>query len=171
MDISQLLNEKFKGTSLSELKVRLPDIVEEIKQHKKISEEIINMLSQKLLKEPEENIYLEGRGNVVSMLNLANHDRMCSLMQVIEQKKYLAQLLEEDLDSLRDTKVSIGKEHMCPEFEDVSLIKTTYKFDENPIGILGIIGPKHMEYSKMISLVNFVAGTVNKIINKLAQTK
>ncbi|PIZ13189.1 MAG: heat-inducible transcription repressor HrcA, partial [Elusimicrobia bacterium CG_4_10_14_0_8_um_filter_37_32] len=49
----------------------------------------------------------------------------------------------------------------------VSLIKTVYKLGEEPVGILGIIGPKRMEYPKMISLVNFVASTINKIFNKI----
>jgi len=75
-------------------------------------------------------------------------------------------LLDKDLRKLSGVEVTIGKEHSVPEFEDISLVRTSYKSGENPVGVLGIIGPKRMEYPKMISLVDFVAKILNKMLAK-----
>ena len=77
-------------------------------------------------------------------------------------------MLEKDIEKLEGVEVTIGKENRIPGLNDLSFIKTAYKLDGNPVGVLGIIGPKRMEYSKMISLVTLVATTVNRILKKIS---
>jgi len=170
-DINQLLNEKFHNATLYELKVKLPDIIDEIKQRKTETEKIAAGISGRLLRDSDENVYLQGTGNIMSMLKKTSYDKVCSLMHLIEHKKHLARILEDDFENLKNTRVTIGREHSRPELEDLSLVKTTYKIGNKPIGILGIMGPKRMEYSKMISLVNFIANIVNGAMDRMAKLK
>ena len=51
--------------------------------------------------------------------------------------------------------------------KDCSLITTTYGIDGNVIGTIGIIGPKRMEYSKVISVMNWVKKKINEDILKI----
>jgi len=49
--------------------------------------------------------------------------------------------------------------------KDFSVVSSTYKSGNKAVGALGIIGPKRMEYPKMVALVDFIAKVVNNILN------
>jgi len=171
-DISQILNEKFKDSTISELTNKLPDIIHEIEYRHKELNKFIKLLSNQLNRQaPDDEIFLEGMDKMLPKLKIDDYKKLASFIQLIEHKKLLRQVIEEDFSKMLNTHVTIGKEHHMPELNDVSLIKTVYKLGEEPVGILGIIGPKRMEYPKMISLVNFVASTINKIFNKIVGEK
>jgi heat-inducible transcriptional repressor len=51
---------------------------------------------------------------------------------------------------------------MLAELKDLTIITTVYKNGEQAVGILGIIGPKRMEYQKMMALVGHVSEMLNK---------
>jgi heat-inducible transcriptional repressor len=165
-DISDLMNEKFRNLTLNELKLRLLEIFDEIKQNQMIVSKIVNNIYEQLNYEQEKRIMLDGVSNIIPAMTNLEYNKVYNALQLIEQKKRLADLFEKELELLNNTKISIGKENPYPEFEEMSLIRTSYKIDGTPIGVLGIIGPKRMEYDKMISIVNFIGDMVNKIINE-----
>ena len=90
------------------------------------------------------------------------------MMRVIGEKGTLAGLLEtelhlreQDTTSLRPT-VKIGRESGIPELAGLSLITTIYKKDDKIVGVLGILGSKRMEYSRMMSLVDYLSDLVSR---------
>ena len=66
-----------------------------------------------------------------------------------------------------DICIQIGKENKSELIKDCSLITTTYGIDGNIIGTIGIIGPKRMEYSKVISVMNWVKKKIDEDILKM----
>jgi len=167
-EITEILNSKFTGVLLSELKYILDEIVDEIKNNQKQTESLVDLVSKNLFEMDEEKVYIEGTSNIAQFLTTKEFNNLSRFWKIIEQKKLLAKILEKDLDKLKGVDVKIGKEHELPELKDVSLIRTVYKIKETPLGVLGIIGPKSMEYSKMISLVDFVSSAVNKLLEKFS---
>ncbi|MFN3966467.1 MAG: heat-inducible transcriptional repressor HrcA [Endomicrobiia bacterium] len=168
-EITEILNTKFTGILLSELKYTLDEIVYEIKNNQKQTEALLNMISKQIFEMDEEKIYIEGTSNIASLISTPEFNNLSKFWKIIEQKKLLAQILEKDLDKLKGVEVKIGKEHELPELKDISLIRSVYKVKDKPLGVLGIIGPKRMEYSKMISLVDFVTSVVNKLLERIAE--
>ena len=55
----------------------------------------------------------------------------------------------------------IGRESGLPELMGLSLVTTTYSHQGRSIGVLGILGSKRMEYSRMMSLVEYLSGLVS----------
>jgi len=49
--------------------------------------------------------------------------------------------------------------------EHLSVVSSPYRAGNRMAGALGIIGPKRMEYPKMVALVDFVARVINNILN------
>lgn len=64
--------------------------------------------------------------------------------------------------------VRIGQEIMLDGLQDCSFITTSYKIGDTVAGRIGVIGPRRMEYGKVISHINFVKMTVNDQIKRLA---
>lgn len=64
--------------------------------------------------------------------------------------------------------IRIGQEITLDGLEDCSFITTTYKMGESVTGRIGVIGPRRMNYSKVISNIDFVKMTLNDQIRNLA---
>ncbi len=64
-------------------------------------------------------------------------------------------------------KVQIGGQGKIADLKDLSVITTSYSYGDKIIGVLGIIGPKRMEYEKMMTLVKSVSKVVNGLLLKM----
>lgn len=66
--------------------------------------------------------------------------------------------------------VRIGSENPNKALQNLSVISSTYQLADKTVGVLGILGPKRMEYPKMISLVDYISQMVNKMLKKLDES-
>ncbi|MBI3329190.1 MAG: heat-inducible transcription repressor HrcA, partial [Nitrospinae bacterium] len=41
-----------------------------------------------------------------------------------------------------------------------------YKEGERPLGVVGILGPKRMEYPRMMSIVGYTANVLSRMLSK-----
>ena len=82
------------------------------------------------------------------------------MMRIVEERQRLSGLLAEKMDDLRrsgkDVAVSIGSENEIKELKNVSIVSSAYRVGDRTVGMLGIIGPKHMQYTKVMSLVKLM---------------
>jgi heat-inducible transcriptional repressor len=120
-----------------------------------------------------EALYVEGADNILSYAeDIGDISMVQSLMRVFNEKRRLAGLLEHELGLKQQPQkgglararphVSIGAESGLPEFRDLSLVTTTYKHHDRVVGVLGILGSKRMEYSRMMSLVDCLGDIVSR---------
>jgi heat-inducible transcriptional repressor len=65
--------------------------------------------------------------------------------------------------------IRIGQEISLSGFHDCSFVTTTYKIGERLLGSIGVVGPKRMEYGKVISQIDFVRTVLNAEIRKIGQ--
>jgi heat-inducible transcriptional repressor len=86
-----------------------------------------------------------------------------ALLSMVEEKQRLVRLLNEYIDGPGLT-VVIGTEHSDPELRPFSLIASTY-FDGRSTGLVGVIGPTRMRYSRAIDLVDNAARAVGKVLS------
>ena len=84
----------------------------------------------------------------------------CSSM--VEEKQRLVRMLNEYIDGPGLT-VVIGAEHSDPELRPFSLIASTY-FDGRSTGMVGVIGPTRMRYSRAIDVVENAAKAMGKVL-------
>jgi heat-inducible transcriptional repressor len=117
------------------------------------------------------SLYVEGADSLLSQAeDIGDLQTVQSLMRVIGERQTIAGLLEgelvrregEDQKSMLKPNVKIGHESGIPELYGLSLITTTYKKDDKVIGVLGILGSKRMEYSRMMSLVDYLSTVVTR---------
>ncbi|MFH1784418.1 MAG: heat-inducible transcriptional repressor HrcA [bacterium] len=165
---SRLYNEILRGLTLSQIKQA---ISREFVPAKVPDSKLLNFI-QKMSRriftfEADEDIYVEGTTNIFTHAHadFDDYQRMKSVFEVIEQRQFLSQLLSRRLND-KGTKVLIGNENPYKEMQDCSLITSTYEAGNQAVGVLGIIGPKRMEYSKMISLVDFISKLLNEVLRK-----
>jgi len=164
--ISKLLSKKLSGLRLSQVKEEMDRIIEqESNKYIDLVRTAKGLIGQVLAPE-ETEIYLEGSANILASVEEDFYDYagIKSIFRAIEEKKIIVDIARRLIKS-GGVKVLIGRENLYPEMKDFSVVSSTYKSGNRAVGALGIIGPKRMEYPKMVALVDFVAKVINDILN------
>ena len=157
--VQNLLNERLVGLSFKEIRATFNERFSDIgDDHKAIIRLFLNS-ADKVFKDTRsnENIFITGAKNVIQQPEFEDPIRFQSVVELIEDKDIIVHILDksEEINS-DDVYISIGKENEDQKLIDYSLITKEYKIGDVS-GHLGIIGPKRMEYSKVIAIVDYVA--------------
>lgn len=102
-----------------------------------------------------EDFYKSGTQKLLSKPEFSNLDSVSKLAEVLD---YLDENAEELFGKLKDhsgPEVFIGKENPIGVADECSMVVSRYNLESGEEGLLAIIGPKRMEYSRNISLINY----------------
>jgi heat-inducible transcriptional repressor len=110
----------------------------------------------------DQKIYIEGAASLLDDAGGLAINTLQTLLQMIEEKQRLLRLLNEYIDGPGLT-VVIGAEHLDPNLRPFSLIASTYE-DGSGTGMVGVIGPTRMRYSRAIAVVDGAAQAVSRVL-------
>jgi heat-inducible transcriptional repressor len=164
--INRILNFGFKGRYLGE-----------IKESEK--EKILFTISSYLT---NENLHLKNvidqmiafhnspsitssAANVVSQPEFKSGEKYLELLQVLTTKEHLLRLLNNDED-FDDVQVQIGNEIDIKNMQECSIVRVSYFIDDRVAGALGVIGPKRMDYSKVVSLLAYTSERLKDVLQE-----
>ena len=173
--LNRFLNDNIRGCGIKQAQ---SVVMAKLKQMEQEFREL-NTLAGELLKEvgqviDADSLYVEGADNILAHAEEIGDIRTVqALMRMIGEKDAIAGLLEHQLEELGAPgpsgllrpKVSIGEESGIPELRNLSLVTRTYQHNDKVVGVLGIIGSKRMDYSRMISLVDYLSELVSARLN------
>jgi heat-inducible transcriptional repressor len=166
--INRFLNERVRGLRLKDVQAT---ILEELRQMEADFNSLHSLVSGlfdhvSLMEEPD-TLYVGGADHIlVHSSEIGNLDMIQRLMRMLTEKRAFAELLEQEMVSeiepsssreLSRPRVRIGDESGIPELAGLSLITQTYNYRGQPVGVLGILGSKRMEYPRMMSLVDYLS--------------
>jgi len=88
---------------------------------------------------------------------------MTDLFRAFEEKATLVKLLDKLIEP-KGVQIAIGSESQVQEMEGCSLVTATYGCAGNVWGALGVIGPRRMNYSRVIPLVDYTAKLLSEVL-------
>ncbi|HKN18491.1 MAG TPA: HrcA family transcriptional regulator, partial [Dissulfurispiraceae bacterium] len=109
----------------------------------------------------ENDVFIAGLYDAMDLPDFSDIAHIKELSRAIKDKHMMLKLLEEFSDS-EGVKVVIGDENPIEDLKGLSVVTTTYKEGDRPIGVIALIGPKRMNYAKAISMIDMVAHCVSK---------
>jgi heat-inducible transcriptional repressor len=95
--------------------------------------------------------------------DFGNFSKMTNLFRAFEEKATMVRILDKCLDP-KGVHIAIGSESQIQEIEPCSLVTSTYSFRGEVLGALGVIGPRRMNYSKIIPLVDYTARILTEML-------
>jgi heat-inducible transcriptional repressor len=165
--IQNLLNERLSGLSLKEIRTtfneRLHDLIEDDKTS------VVRLFYDsvdKIFKDvwEKDNLLISGAKNVIRQPEFEDPERFQGIIELIEDRDIIVHILEKSGDIIPDhVFVSIGSENEEQKLNDYSFITKEYKYGETN-GTVGIIGPKRMEYSKIIAIIDYMSKMISEIL-------
>lgn len=112
-------------------------------------------------------VFLEGTSNMLNFPEFQDISRLKSLLKTLEEKQTLSDILERCISN-KGVQIFVGSEIGFGGINDeIGLVTKSYENKGNIVGMLGIIGPKRMEYSKVIPVVNYSAQIISGMLNDL----
>lgn len=167
--IHNYLNEILAGLTLDEVRARVQkELADERVQYQAMERKALE-LSQKALPDSGAEVIVSGQARLLENIaagDPAEVEKMKALFRRLEEKRLLADLLERTQQA-EGIRVFIGAETNISELSDFTLVATSYGGDgDSPLGTLGVIGPTRMNYSKVITLVDFTAQLISGVIAK-----
>ena len=114
-------------------------------------------------------VILNGTTNIMNFPEFHNIERAREFLEVLEEKKSIGNLLGELAKDER-VKMLIGNENPIDEIKECSIVGATYSAGNTVFGTIGVIGPKRMEYSKVVSVIEYINGIISREIKRLGGT-
>ncbi len=161
---SNYLNDKFKGKTLFEAKKSILKEMEDVRN--KFNVLYFNALSiarQMCDTEEKREVYVEGTFKVIDHIDPKDVDQMKSLLEFLEKRSALLKLIEK-LGDGEGIFITFANEVFDSDLDKFSIISSPYGVRGEPLGIIGTIGPIHMDYSKLIPMVDYVAKMLSEIL-------
>lgn len=153
LKLNILLNTHLNGLSIDEINLGM---IAAMKQqagiHSDIVSEVIDAVAEAIKADEDLEIYTSGTNNILRYPELADNQRASDLINTFEEKQMLSGLVQNMLEDETGTgiQVYIGDETPVHTMKDCSVVTATYELGEGMKGTIGIVGPKRMDYEKVI---------------------
>ena len=147
--LANKLNSIYVGMTSSEI---LANKVELSPEEKQVSQCLAKMIAAEDKLEYGKP-YLEGLHLMLSQPEFANNPKTLNILEMLEGENWLRNISCQQL-SKGEVRVIIGEENPEPPLQDLSLIISLYGIPDKASGIVGVLGPKRMDYAKAISSLN-----------------
>ncbi len=167
--LNLLLNNNLSGLTLDEINLAvITRIKEQSKGHADIVEKVLAAVAEAIRGEDELQIYTSGATNIFKYPELAGGDKASQILQAFEEKKQLTNLLTDHLNNEENQgiQVYIGEETSVQSMKDCSVVTATYELSDGVKGSIGIVGPKRMDYEKVVSTLQTLMTQMDLIYRK-----
>lgn len=153
-----LINKMIVGTPISEINEKLeynvkPVIAKYVKQHEMLYNAFYDAFSSFTNKSSD--IHFAGKNNFLKQPEFNNIEKVKELLAKFDDVETISEM-EEQKNGIN---VYIGKETELSD--DVSVIKTKYSYNGEE-GTIAIIGPKRMEYQRVVNLLNYIKENIEE---------
>jgi heat-inducible transcriptional repressor len=160
-----ILNREFKGRTLKNtFKSIRNKLFKEKEKYLKIYRELYFLLGNEELMTAE--FFFKGTLNILDS-DLVNPYKVKKLLETLEEKENLTRFLNDIFkNSVKSPIVAFGTDTGISDLEDFILIFSNFYYSRNPIGNIGVIGPKFMPYPTTLSRVELFSSHFSKILSK-----
>lgn len=157
-----ILNERLTGARLSEIPDRLqlikPILAKSIKQYEIIFQAFFNAF----LKFANQNFYLSGTNNLFNQPEFTDVHKLKQLMAMFENSG-----IWKDIGASENALKLTHSEHSSLVWmDDMAVVTSTFKLDDEEKGQLMVVGPSRMEYDRIVALMEFMSSAIEKIYGK-----
>ncbi len=163
--IGGILNERLQGLTLKEIRDTFIDRFKDVSVDKSgLIRIFVNSLDQLFDDFPTKSkIHLSGTPGIFNQPEFSDAESMKSIIEVIENEDIIVHIVNDRENVSDDLVITIGEEHKNEKLHDYSVITTKYNVGDVS-GIVGIMGPKRMDYSNLVSMVNYFSKNISNLL-------
>ncbi len=170
-DIQRVLNERLCGRALSFIRENLAEVFKDTiagahDRHHALMRLFIDSAEKLFTSDVAPSggtLHIAGAQNLFDYPEFGTAERFRTIIELMESEEVVVHLLDSTAPAEGKVSIVIGREIDSTVMEDYSLLTTQYRYSSaDAVGTIGLIGPKRMNYSRMISIVQHVATALSQ---------
>ncbi|NLK99911.1 MAG: heat-inducible transcription repressor HrcA [Clostridiales bacterium] len=153
LKLNIVLNTFLQGLDLTSINLPIiSQMKEQAGEYREIVNDILEAIVQVVSEGDDFKVYTSGATNILRYPELSDIEKASELLYTFEEKKLLSDLIQDRMDDeeSRGIQVYIGNETPIEAMKDCSVVTATYEIEEGVYGKVGIIGPKRMDYERVV---------------------
>ena len=171
LKLNILLNANLNGLSIEEISLgMIQKMKEQAGVHSSVVSDVIDAVADAIKADEDLEIYTSGANNIFKYPELSDNQKASEIITAFEEKKQLSDIVYETLSNSEEENKSIqiyiGEESPISNMKDCSVVTATYELDEGMQGTIGIIGPKRMDYDKVVKTLKALTNQLDVLYKK-----
>ena len=157
LNLNILLNSSLNGLTIEEINLGvIAKMKEQAGSHRRVVDLVLNEVSEVIRSQDEDlQIYTSGATNIFKYPELSDTEKASQLIGTLEHKELLR-------DPDNEIQVYIGDETPVQSMKDCSIVTANYALGDGMRGTIGIVGPKRMDYEKVVSTLRSLVAQLNE---------
>ena len=173
LKLNILLNTNLNGLPIDEINLAMIAVMkQQAGIHSHIVSEVIDAVAEAIRAEEDLEIYTSGTNNIFRYPELADQQKASELINTFEEKKLLGEFLKDSRTEVEETgiQVYIGSETPVQSMRDCSVVTATYELGGGMKGTIGIVGPKRMDYDKVVTTLRTIQTQLDELYRSEEKT-
>lgn len=169
LKLNILLNTHLNGLAVEDINLGMITVMkQEAGIHSEIIGNVIDVAAESIRDDEDLEIYTSGANNIFKYPELSDNQKASELINTFEDKSDLTSLVEETLSAGGENgiQVYIGNETPVQAMKDCSVVTATYELGEGMRGTVGIIGPKRMDYDRVVNTLKDMMHQLDTLYRK-----
>lgn len=172
LKLNILLNSTLNGMALEEMNLSMVTRIRaQAGEYEDIVRMVIDFIAEEIGSTDDMKIYTSGTTNIFKYPELSDSTKASELINTLEEKQLLTQLISTSLNDEKGSEgtgiqVYIGSETPVQTMQDCSVVTATYELGEGMKGAIGIIGPKRMDYEKVVESLKTLKSQLDSVYKK-----
>lgn len=164
---ANFLNRHYRGRPLDAIQ---HDLLQDLRQVREdIDQRMMSALAlaEQALDKPENrdgDFVVAGQTNLIGLAELSSMQQLKQLFEAFQEKRSVLHLLDR-CERAEGVQIFIGHESGYQAFDQCSLVTAPYYKNEEPVGVLGVIGPTRIHYERIIPVVDATARILTAALN------
>ena len=165
LNLNLLINTSLNGLTVEEINL---SIMNKLRTDAGVYSDIVDKVLREVAAVFESatdnlEIYTSGTTNIFKYPEISDREKASQLVNAFEEKDKLKEILagvnDDDNDGIR---VYIGNEVPISDMRDLSVVTANYEIGEGLRGSIGIVGPKRMDYEKVLKTIKTVMASLDE---------
>jgi heat-inducible transcriptional repressor len=169
LKLNMLLNTSLIGISIGDINLgMIAHLKEQAGNQCEVMSAVLDAVADVIQIDNEMEIYTSGATNIFKYPELSDHQNAHEIINAFEEKQQLAELVVETLSSEEShgIQVYIGEETPVKNMKDCSVVTATYDMGDGMRGTIGIIGPKRMDYERVMNSLKTLRQQFDEVYTK-----
>ena len=162
--ISKALTERLHDQPVHKVREIFEQMIGETSESRQLLTDVMQVVESKLEAPDGRDVVLGGTSNLLNYPEYSDVNKARNFLSVLETKDRLIPLLKQS--GGMEITIRIGPETGIKELEDCSVVSATYHIGDHSQGTLGIIGPTRMNYSRVISVLDYMGRMLSSILKE-----
>jgi heat-inducible transcriptional repressor len=169
LKLNIIMNTFLQGLDLGEINLPvISQMKEQAGDYRTIVNDILDAIMQAVNEDDDFEVFTSGTTNILKYPELSDKESASSLLYTLEEKKALSEFIQDKMEDEenRGIQVYIGDETPVDAMKECSVVTATYEIEEGVYGKVGIIGPKRMDYQKVVNTLQSLMMQLDDIFKK-----